>query len=52
MLEGTAAEVKAMKDMDLSLDEIQQQGLTNKWQSWTNGFLTTDIWISIVYRSL
>jgi glyoxylase-like metal-dependent hydrolase (beta-lactamase superfamily II) len=52
MLEGTAAEVKAMKDMDLSLDEIQQQGLTNKWQSWADGFLTTDIWISIVYRSL
>jgi glyoxylase-like metal-dependent hydrolase (beta-lactamase superfamily II) len=52
MLEGTAAEVKAMKDMDLSLEEIQQQGLTNKWQSWADGFLTTDIWISIVYRSL
>lgn len=52
MLEGTAAEVKAMKDKGLSLDNIQKQGLTDKWQSWTDGFLTTDVWISIVYSSL
>jgi glyoxylase-like metal-dependent hydrolase (beta-lactamase superfamily II) len=52
MLEGTAAEVKAMKDKGLSLERMQQQGLTDKWQSWADGFLTTDVWISIVYRSL
>jgi glyoxylase-like metal-dependent hydrolase (beta-lactamase superfamily II) len=52
MLEGTAAEVKAMKDKGLSLERMQQQGLTDKWESWADGFLTTDVWISIVYRSL
>jgi cyclase len=52
MLEGTAAEVKAMRDKGLSIDEIQQQGLSDNWQSWTDGFLTTDVWIGIVYSSL
>jgi cyclase len=52
MLEGTAAEVMTLKDNGLSLEEIQQQGLSDKWQSWTDGFLTTDVWISIVYSSL
>ncbi|MFT6310923.1 MAG: glyoxylase-like metal-dependent hydrolase (beta-lactamase superfamily II) [Porticoccus sp.] len=52
MLEGTAAEIKAMKDKGLSLAKIQQQGLSDNWQSWTDGFLTTDVWVSIVYNSL
>jgi glyoxylase-like metal-dependent hydrolase (beta-lactamase superfamily II) len=52
MLEGTAAEVKAMRDKGLSVDEIQQQGLSDNWQSWTDGFLTTDVWVGIVYSSL
>ena len=52
MLEGTTAEVKALKDKGLSLEETQQQGLNDKWQSWTDGFLTTQVWISIVYSSL
>jgi glyoxylase-like metal-dependent hydrolase (beta-lactamase superfamily II) len=52
MLEGTAAEVKVMKDKGFNLEKAQKQGLTDKWQSWTDGFLTTDVWISIVYSSL
>jgi cyclase len=52
MLEGTTAEVKVKKDKGLDLEEIQQQGLSDNWQAWTDGFLTTDVWISIVYSSL
>lgn len=52
MLEGTTAEVKAMKDKGLDLVSIQKQGLSKKWETWTHGFLNTDVWISIIYASL
>ena len=52
MLIGTSAEVKAMKDKGLNLDKIKAKGLSKKWDSWTKGFLSTDVWIGIVYSSL
>ena len=52
MLEGTAAEVKVHKDAGLSLEQAQAKGLSDQWNDWTKGFLTTDIWVGIVYSSL
>ena len=49
MLIGTSAEVQQMIDQTLSLKQIQAKGLSKQWDSWTDGFLSTEIWISIVY---
>jgi glyoxylase-like metal-dependent hydrolase (beta-lactamase superfamily II) len=34
-----------------SLDEIKKAGLPDKYKSWGSGFIKTDNWIEIVYRS-
>ncbi len=52
MLIGTTAEVQAMKDKGMTLEKIQANGLSDKWQDWTKGFLSTEVWISIIYASL
>ena len=52
MLRGTTAEVKALRDKGLSLAQIQEKGLSSKWDEWTDGFLNTPTWISIVFASL
>ncbi len=52
MLIGTSAEVKAMMDKGLSLEQIQKKGLSKRWDDWTDGFLSTEVWLSIVYNSL
>ena len=52
MLVGTQAEVKGMMAQGMSLEQIQQQGLSAHWSEWADGFLSTDVWISIVYSSL
>jgi cyclase len=52
MLIGTAEEVQAMKTQGMCLSEIQKQGLSKKWDEWTDGFLSSDSWISIVFQSL
>lgn len=52
MLIGTSAEVKTMMDQGLSLDKIKEKGLSQKWNSWTKGFLPTNVWIDIVHSSL
>ena len=52
MLIGTSAEVKAMMDKGLSLDEIKDKGLSKKWNPWTKGFLSSKVWIGIIHSSL
>lgn len=52
MLVGTSNEVNALKIKNLSLDQIKQKGLSDRWESWTNGFIPSDVWIGIVYQSL
>ncbi|WP_415903165.1 MBL fold metallo-hydrolase [Neptuniibacter sp. QD29_5] len=52
MLEGTLAEVQAMQDKGMNLGQMQLKGLSPKWQSWTNGFLSTSVWIGILHSSL
>lgn len=34
-----------------SLDEIKKAGLPEKYKTWGSGFIKTDMWIDIVYRS-
>ena len=52
MLIGTSAEVQSMKDKGMPLVKIQEKGLSEKWQPWTKGFLSTDAWVGIIYASL
>ncbi len=52
MLLGTSSEVRQMMDKGMGLAEIQEVGLSDRWESWTDGFLSEKVWISIVYRSL
>jgi len=52
MLKGTAEEVQTMKDKGMNLKAMQAQGLSEKWNSWTDGFLNTETWISIIDASL
>lgn len=52
MLIGTSAEVKAMKDKGSSIEKIKEKDLSVKWEPWTKGFLSTEVWIGIIYSSL
>lgn len=52
MLVGTADEVKMMKGKGMSLADIKKAGLSDKWQSWTKGFIPMDVWIGTVHDSL
>lgn len=51
MLTGTIAEVKAMKDNGLSLEQAQSKGLSKQWQQWGK-FIKENVWISFIYKSL
>lgn len=52
MLLGTQSEVKVMIDKGMTLEQMQTQGLSAQWEEWTDGFLSTDVWIGILYNSL
>jgi len=53
MLIETSAEVKTMKDKGMSLEKIQEQGLSKKWDSWAEkSFFPTKVWIGIIHSSL
>ncbi|ROS01129.1 glyoxylase-like metal-dependent hydrolase (beta-lactamase superfamily II) [Sinobacterium caligoides] len=52
MLQNTRIEVEAMKNNGMSLADIQQQGLNQRWRIWGKGFIDEPTWISFVYNSL
>lgn len=52
MLEGTSAEVAAMRAKGMNLGQMQVEGLNDKWKPWTGGFLSEQVWIGIVNSSL
>ena len=33
-------------------DQIKSEGLPDEWKSWGTGFIKTDLWLEIVYKSL
>lgn len=35
-----------------TLDQVKSEGLPDTWKSWGTGFIKTDLWLEIVYRSL
>ena len=35
-----------------SLDDIKKEGLPDEWKPWAAGFVKTDMWLELVYRSL
>lgn len=52
MLVGTSSEVKNMMLQGMNLEQIKAKGLSKQWQSWTDGFLSSEVWIGIVFNSL
>ncbi|MBL4613705.1 MAG: MBL fold metallo-hydrolase [Magnetovibrio sp.] len=52
MLKETSGVVKATKQAGKTLEQIQAQGLDEKWKSWTWSFISTDTWIAQIYNSL
>ena len=35
-----------------TLDQIKSEGLPEEWKSWGTGFIKTDMWLELIYRSL
>ena len=53
MLIGTSNEVKTMKDKGMSLEKIQEAGLSEKWAPWAaKSFFPAKVWIGIIHSSL
>lgn len=35
-----------------TVEQVKSEGLPDEWKSWGTGFIKTDMWLEIVYRSL
>ena len=51
MLVTTTEIVQQKMKAKKSLDQIKKEGLPDEWKSWGTGFIKTDLWLEIVYRS-
>lgn len=51
MLEGTVAEVEAMMAKNMSLADMQKNGLSDFWKPYTKGFIKEAFWIETIYNS-
>jgi cyclase len=52
MLVETIGLVRQRMKSGKTLEQIQAEGLPEKWNSWGAGFVNTKTWINIVYQSL
>jgi glyoxylase-like metal-dependent hydrolase (beta-lactamase superfamily II) len=52
MLIETTAYVQKKMAAKKTLDQIKKEGLPAEWKSWGEGFIKTDLWLELVYRSL
>lgn len=52
MLVSTTDYVKTKMEADMTLEQIQQMGLPEKWAAWSAGFITDKVWISFIHESL
>jgi glyoxylase-like metal-dependent hydrolase (beta-lactamase superfamily II) len=52
MLLETTDVVRKKMAAGKTLDQIKKEGLPDEWKSWGTGFIKTDLWLEIVYRSL
>lgn len=51
VLVETSSIVQAQMKKKKTVDEIKKAGLPEKYKTWGSGFIKTDAWIDIVYRS-
>ena len=52
MLLETTEVIRKQMAAKKTLDEIKKAGLPAEWKSWGEGFIKTDQWIELVFRSL
>jgi glyoxylase-like metal-dependent hydrolase (beta-lactamase superfamily II) len=52
MIVETIKIVREQKDAGKTLAEIKANGLPNKFEPWTKGFINTDKWLEAVYNSI
>lgn len=52
MLVETTGIVRQKIEAKKTLEQIKSEGLPAEWNSWGTGFIKTDLWLEIVYRSL
>ena len=52
MLVETTGIVRQKIAAGKTVDQIKTEGLPAEWKSWGNGFIKTDMWLELVYRSL
>lgn len=52
MLIETTAIVRDKIAARKTLEQIKSEGLPAEWNSWGTGFIKTDLWLELVYRSL
>jgi len=52
MLLETTEIVRKKMAAKKTLEQIKAEGLPDEWKKWGTGFIKTDVWLEIVYRSL
>jgi cyclase len=52
MLKETTAIVQGKMKAGKTMGQIKAEGLPAEWTSWGTGFIKTDVWLEIIYRSL
>ena len=52
MLLETIGVVRSRIKAGKTLDQVKAEGLPDKWTEWGAGFISTDRWLEIIYRSL
>ncbi len=51
MLTETTGIVRKKMAAGKTLEQMKAEGLPDEWKSWGTGFIKTDLWIEIIYRS-
>jgi glyoxylase-like metal-dependent hydrolase (beta-lactamase superfamily II) len=51
MLLTTTEFVRKKMTAKKSLAQIKKEGLPEEWKSWGTGFISTDLWLEIIYKS-
>lgn len=52
MLVGTINEVKTMMAEEMTVEQMQEEGLSLDWEEWANGLISSEHWIEIIVSSL
>jgi glyoxylase-like metal-dependent hydrolase (beta-lactamase superfamily II) len=52
MLKEVLAMVRGKMDQGKSLEEIQKEGVPERWSEWGSGYIKTDVWLQTVHESL